>query len=222
MIIIVELMLCLAVNGGLLFLVRRRQYFDRYMAWGVLPCVNCLDKALNVGIWCVQGAALVFMLASGGGRNPEYWGLMPILTVWLFYIALIDVQERKIPNALLGSLIGVRVVLWGMKAVFTEIPERGQLIYQSLYTCILLLALLFVAMIAKGGFGYGDVKLLTVMSLFLDYGMLMSVILTALLAALACALYLMAVKKTDRKAAIPFAPFFYFGFVLNSIFMLSR
>ncbi len=215
---IAELIVCFSANIGLLYFIRRRRYFDIYMARGILPCIRGLDKVMNIVIWCVHVAVLAIMLASEKDVYIKY--VCVLLAVWLFYIALIDAQNRTIPNVLLGSLAGMRAVWWGLEIVLGGMPEKGQLLYQFLYTFILFLLLLFVAMISKGGFGYGDVKMLTVMSLFLNYGMLMSAILTALLAAMVCSLYLLTVKKTDRKSAIPFAPFFYCGFVLNGIIML--
>lgn len=219
---IVQILICLASNVALLWFVHRRHYFGTYMVKNVFPRVGGMDSIMSAGVWCihlaVQAAVVLGTLRNGAGGISSV--LLLILAVWLFFAALIDGEKRIIPNLLLGGLLGVRAVFWALEMLVSGLPGKGQVLYQILYTFILFLLLMLVVMVAKGGFGYGDVKLLVVLSLFLDYGMLMSVLLTALIAALAFSLWLLAVRKSDRKDTIPFGPFFYMGFALNSIIML--
>ncbi len=230
--ILAEFFTCLACNAVCLLLLYFGKYFsspgkegeikneDDVKEWKSLRFSG--DRAVNCLVWAggtLIQAAVVWKAAAG--RTDALSGsAFIVLAVWLFYIAMIDTKARIIPNRMLLGMLAARIILWIWKYVQDGLPERGSVLYQLIYSVFLLVFLLFVVMVSKGGFGYGDVKLLTVLSLFMDYGFLLSALLTALLGALGVSVYLLIVKKRDRKAAIPFGPFFYFGYIINVLVML--
>ena len=129
-------------------------------------------------------------------------------------------MRKIIPNKVLLFFFGLRLTGWILNICFNEEWNKKEFISQVIYTLIVFLTLLLIVMIAKGGFGFGDVKLLVVLSLYWEYNLLMSVVLMALIMALVISLYILAFRNGDRKDTIPFAPFIYIGFVINILFMI--
>lgn len=234
--VLMEILICLACNAVCLGLLYLGKYFPTSgeegeneskderktegNKWSPLQFSD--DRIINCLVWAggmfIQAA--VVWKAAAGGIDALSGAAFIVLAVWLFYISMIDTKARIIPNRMLLGMLAVRAVLWIWKCVRDGLPERGNVLYQLIYSVLILVFLLFVVMVSKNGFGYGDVKLLTVLSLFLDYGFLLSALLTALLGALGVSVYLLMVKKRDRKASIPFGPFFYFGYIINVLIML--
>lgn len=230
--VLVEILTCLACNAVCLFLLYIGKYFSLAVEEGENEEENRRnkwikfqfsdDRIINCLVWAggIFIQAAVVWKAAAGEADALSGAAFIVLTVWLFYIAMIDTKARIIPNRMLLGMLAARVILWIWQCVRDGLPEKGNVLYQIIYSVIILVFLLFVVMVSKNGFGYGDVKLLTALSFFMDYGFLLSALLTALLGALGVSVYLLMVKKRDRKASIPFGPFFYFGYIINVLIML--
>lgn len=158
------------------------------------------------------GGVLAALLAAGHGLEPYFWTQLVFLTV-LVVASLVDLYERIIPN---------EVVLFGLAAGVVLIPlapypDRGWLLALG-GAAAGFLFLLVLALIVKGGMGFGDVKLTAVIGLFLG---LKWVAMGLVLAFLAGGLYsavLLLMRRAGRKSMIPFGPFLALGAVLTVLY----
>ena len=81
----------------------------------------------------------------------------------------------------------------------------------------MLAALGICRLISRGGIGMGDIKLLSAMALVLGLYGGVCTLLYAQLMALVCAVVLLISRRASWKDSIPFAPFFWGGFLLSLI-----
>jgi leader peptidase (prepilin peptidase)/N-methyltransferase len=122
-------------------------------------------------------------------------------------LILTDLDHQRIPNRILYPSTAVAVVLLASGAAadgtLGEVPRAlgGGAIYFGL--------LLLIALVARGGFGMGDVKLAFLLGTFLafrSWGSLWSGIFLAFLIGGVVSLLLLATGRKGRKDAIPFGP----------------
>jgi leader peptidase (prepilin peptidase) / N-methyltransferase len=124
-----------------------------------------------------------------------------------FALSLVDLDHRRIPNRILYPGTIVAVVLLGIGAVAegeVEAMGRGLLGGVALFGF-----LLGLAVIARGGFGFGDVKLGFLLGVFAAYRSWSALVVGGFLAFLVggvIAVLLVVVRRADRKAMIPFGP----------------
>ncbi len=139
---------------------------------------------------------------------PAYWWFIA-LTVTL---TLTDLDHKLIPNRILfpGTFVGA-ALLAGGALIDGDLTKFGWgLVGGAGY----FVALLVVAIVAKGGFGYGDVKLAFVLGLFTGYERPGFVVVAAFLAFLGggvISILLLAFRIRGRKDAIPFGPYLVLG-----------
>lgn len=220
---IVYILLLVILNFIMVIYGYKSHFFNNYQDRVYLPVLEQFGSGVNIVLWGIHGVIQVMAVyfCTAGQRDLVTSGLFLTLTVLLFYTALFDLAQKVIPNKLVLFLLGLRIFWWLAELCITGLWQRKDIVVQGIYTLLLFLILLVVVLAAKGGFGFGDVKLLVVLSLYWDYSMLMSVVMTALLGALAVSLYMMAVKKGSRKDTIPFVPFLYLGFAANMAFLIN-
>ncbi len=162
-----------------------------------------LVEALTAGLFIVAVFAI-------GERwvLPAYWWFIA-LTVTL---TLTDLDHKLIPNRILfpGTLVGA-LLLGAGSLIDGDLTQFGWgLIGGAGY----FVALLIIAIVAKGGFGYGDVKLAFVLGLFTGYERPGFVFVAAFLAFLGggvISILLLVFRIRGRKDAIPFGPYLVLG-----------
>lgn len=129
-----------------------------------------------------------------------------------FVLSLVDIDHKRLPNRILypGTVVGVVLLAAGATAD-GDLSSlwRGLLGGVAYFAVLLLLALL-----ARGGFGMGDVKLAFVLGLFAAFRswetLGVAVFGAFVLGGLASILLLVLTKAT-RKDAIPFGPWLVLG-----------
>lgn len=136
-----------------------------------------------------------------------------VTLLWLVTIAWLDHHHRLIPN----QLIVVGLVLWLIFAVielvFARTPVRQLLLYSG--AGLLMSVMLWViALISRGAFGMGDVKLFAVLGLFYGLSGTFAILFFTSLIMAVLAVILLATKKATRKSALPMAPFVVIGFII--------
>ena len=139
---------------------------------------------------------------------PAYWWFVMIVTA----LVLTDLDHKRIPNRILFPGIAGGAVLLFAGALADGSADGGgwaaigragggAAIYFGLLLCI--------ALIARGGFGFGDVKLAALLGMFLAYrswAALWSGIFLAFLLGGLAAVALLVTRRAGRKQAIPFGP----------------
>jgi leader peptidase (prepilin peptidase) / N-methyltransferase len=135
-----------------------------------------------------------------------------LLTWFLIALTFIDIDHQLLPDSLTLPLLwlGLLLSLWSSQAGAAAVPvdTRSSLIgaiagYVSLWSVYHLFRLLT----GKEGMGYGDFKLLAALGAWLGWQMLLPTILMAALVGAVVGLGLIALRRQDRSAPIPFGPF---------------
>ena len=140
-------------------------------------------------------------------------GLLPvaliILGIFLIagaYVVYTDVTKQIIPNWFNYSLI-----LTGLVAnpiLFKHWPSHY---VTAAATLIIFIAL---AEIARGGIGYGDVKLYTGLALYYGPAIILIILITSLVALIAGIVIACIKKRNWRKIPVPMAPFIFFSVII--------
>lgn len=130
----------------------------------------------------------------------------------LIILAGIDYRSHRIPNRLLLAGLIIRTVL-----ILTEIlllPETWKqiVVFSVISMVISLLFMLLLTFLTKHGIGYGDVKLFAWLGFCLGLKETYYILFYSTLLAAVVGIFLMVMKKTDRKARLPFAPFVLGGY----------
>ena len=160
----------------------------------------------------------VVMVATGllFAATPVVVDVSWVLPAYLWFVAvtvtltLTDIDSQLIPNRILfpGTVVGVVALLAG------SLVDGGALL-RPLLGGVAYFALLFVlALVARGGFGYGDVKLGFLLGVFVAYPaweVLTVAVLAAFLLGGLISLVLIVSRLRSRKDAIPFGPYLVVG-----------
>jgi leader peptidase (prepilin peptidase)/N-methyltransferase len=131
-------------------------------------------------------------------------------------VTLTDLDHKLIPNRILFPGTAVAVVLLGAGAVLDG--NLGDFWRALLAAAAYFVGLLVLALIAGGGFGFGDVKLGFVLGLFLGYqgwGVLAVGSFLAFLLGGLVSIALLLLRIKGRKDAIPFGPYMVAGAYLG-------
>jgi leader peptidase (prepilin peptidase)/N-methyltransferase len=153
------------------------------------------------------GTATIFaLLALETGPSwalPAFWWGASVAIA----LTLTDLEHRRLPNRILLPGIGVGLVLLVAGALADGTPSAslraaaGGAAYFAL--------LLVVALAARGGFGFGDVKLGALLGMFLAYrswGVLGVGVFAAFAIGGLVAGVLLLLRRANRKTALPFGP----------------
>ena len=141
-------------------------------------------------------------------------GVAPVLPAYLWFVsitlvlAVIDGERMRLPNRILlpGTLIGLLLLaagalLEGGAARFGEAMAAGAGSFAMM---------LAIALLSRGGLGYGDVKLAFLLGLFTGYigwrGAVLSLV-GAFAAGAATGAILLAARRRTRRDALAFGPF---------------
>lgn len=158
------------------------------------PLVEAVTAGLFVAVPFVTGASWTI---------PAYWWFVGVSVV----LVVTDLDHKRIPNRILFPGIAVGTVLLGAGAIADgELASFGRGLAGAF---VYFSALFVIALLARGGFGFGDVKLAFLLGEFLAYrswGVLGAGAMLAILTGGVVALLLIVTRRAGRKDAIPFGP----------------
>lgn len=147
--------------------------------------------------------ALLAALLGAVWVLPAYWWFAGVTVA----LVLADLDHKRIPNRILFPGLAVGAVLLVAGAVADG--DAGDLIRAAGGGAGYFALLLVVALVARGGFGMGDVKFALLLGVFLGYRSWATVLVggfAAFVVGGAASAVLLALRRADRKHAIPFAP----------------
>ena len=181
----------------------------------VVPGQMELEERPRPQSWWIM-AALVGVVYGWVIANAfDSWALLPALLVFTaatLGLALIDLDHQLIPNRVLFPATGVTAVLLVLGALLDG--AAGDLVRAAAGGLGYFAFLLLVAIIARGGFGMGDVKLAFLLGLMLAFAswgaLLVGIIGSILLGGVASGLLLVFSRK-GRKAKFAYGPYLVVG-----------
>ena len=151
------------------------------------------------------GAAFA-LLALGIGASwtlPAYWWAAGVCIA----LGMIDLDHKRLPNAVLfpGLVVGTVLLVAGAVADGSSGSLPRALAGGSGYFGLLLL----IALAARGGFGFGDVKLGLLLGMFLAYRswvVLVAGVFGGFMVGGLVSVALLAARRVGRRDAVPFGP----------------
>jgi leader peptidase (prepilin peptidase)/N-methyltransferase len=141
---------------------------------------------------------------------PSLW-LLPAYLVFLWAMVLLtvtDLDTKLIPNRILGPATAVGVIL--LLLGYIADTSSGSLVEALIGGVAYFLVMLVLALIVRGGLGFGDVKLAFLIGVFAGYLSLGHVLVAGIGSFLIgglVAVFLLVTRRSSRKDAIPFGPF---------------
>ena len=177
------------------------------LGWLVLRgrCFDC-HEPISVRYPLVE-AATGALFALAGWRfadRPMLLAAYLLFAAIAVALALIDLDVRRLPNAIVLPAYPILAVLLGVAA-------DGDALMRAVAGALLLFGFFFtVALAAPGAMGFGDVKLAGVvggMSAYLSWGAFLTAAFGGFVLGAVAAAALMAGGRAGRRSAVPFGPF---------------
>lgn len=148
-------------------------------------------------------------------------GLQAIKNSLIFLLLLAaaweDIRRMRIPNRLIeaGGILRILLFLAEWKIMGGEnIFQEGEKLAGSL---LLVLGLFYFSMISQYGLGFGDIKLLGVITLYQGVEETLACLLFGLFPTAVLILILLAAGRINRKDKLPLAPVFLMGYLIAMI-----
>ena len=150
-----------------------------------------------------------------------HYGLSPELGVMIFYACLfiiifvIDLEQGLILNKVVYPTMVVALLLALYPWPWLSDSMVMRVAYAALGGGIGFVIFLLIALVSRGGMGWGDVKLAALIGLATGFPLVfLAVIMGAILGGIV-AVALMIAKKRKRREAIPFGPFLAAGAMIT-------
>jgi leader peptidase (prepilin peptidase) / N-methyltransferase len=179
----------------------------------VIPPRMGVEVRPRSNLW--WGVAIAVGAAFGWFAAPVGWSLIP---AWLVFggatlgLTLIDLDHQLLPNRVLFPAMAVAAPLLAGGAL---VEGRGPDLPTALLAGVAYFAfLLIVALIARGGFGMGDVKLALLLGIFLGFlgwdVLSVGIVLAILLGGVASVLVLLLTGK-GKESKFAYGPYLVAG-----------
>jgi len=175
-------------------------------------CRYCRQR-ISVRYTLVEAATAAFFVVAAITIGANW-----VLPAYLWFVGvtlaltLTDLDHKLIPNRILFPSSAVAVVLLGLGALLDgALGAFGRaLLAAAAYFAVLLV----IALIARGGFGFGDVKLAAFLGLYAGYlgwGQLAVALFMPFAVGGVISVLLLVTRIKGRKDAIPFGPYMVLG-----------
>jgi leader peptidase (prepilin peptidase)/N-methyltransferase len=170
-------------------------------------CRYCQASIPRRIFWVELATGLIFALLCW------HYQLSPELGVMIFYACLfiiifvIDLEQGLILNKVVYPGMVVALLLALLPRPELTIVMKPGIASAALGGAIGFVVFLVIALVSRGGMGWGDVKLAALIGLATGFPLvLVAIIMGAILGGIV-AVALMLAKKRNRREAIPFGPF---------------
>ncbi|MBS3939172.1 MAG: prepilin peptidase [Peptococcaceae bacterium] len=161
------------------------------------PLVELLTAVLLSLIWYLQGG------------SPSTYAYL-IFASLLIVISFIDIDHMLIPDQLLVAGVGVWLVL---QLLSPFIAWSDALAGSALAFALMLV----IFVLSRGGMGFGDVKLVGLIGLYLGLSLTLLSLFLAFVLGAAVGLTLILLRLKKGKSALPFGPFLALGAYLAMV-----
>ena len=128
-----------------------------------------------------------------------------VLLIFLVEIAIKDIKEYRIPNNVLLIASGVRCVIYMVELTINKIQLEALLLKTICIICIIVAGVI-VNILTHNGIGFGDIKLLAMITLYVNINDIVDIIINSIFVMGVITILLLVIRKKGRKDMIPFAP----------------
>ncbi len=153
------------------------------------------------------------------GIAPTYMARILLFTSALFAIAALDYKYHIIPNKILIFLLAARVIVMPFELAADPSVFFSSMRRDLLTTVVVLVFLLVMKVLQRGGLGTGDLKLLTIVPIFYGSEMGLTAIIASFIVMFLVSGALLLSKRATLKDGLPFAPSMLAGSVLVIVFL---
>lgn len=181
------------------------------LGWLVLRG-RCYDCAAPISArYPVVEAVTGLLFALAGWRfaaEPVLLAAYLVFAAIAVALALIDVDVRRLPNAIVLPAYPVLAVLLVLGV------DRPSLVRAAIGAVLLFVLFFGIALVAPGAMGFGDVKLAGVvggMTAYLSWGAFLTAAFGGFLLGALAGVLLMLGGRAGRRTAVPFGPFMLLG-----------
>ena len=161
--------------------------------------------------WWAGPVAVVLAVATflhlGSDANAAIWAVVQVVLVAL---AAIDVATRLLPNRITLPVSALAVALRAAdeRSALLEVAVAGLAAFAAFYV---------LAILARGGFGMGDVKLAAMLGFLLGKAVLPALLLGVVAGGLWSAVLLLT-RRAGMRSSIAYGPFLALGGALAILF----
>ena len=139
-----------------------------------------------------------------------------VLLVFLTVFAIRDIKEYRISNNILLFALSVRFGIFIIEFFINKIKLETLLLKSISIICIILAGVI-VNILTHSGIGFGDIKLLAMIALYINISDIVDIIINSIFVMGAITVILLVIRKKGRKDMIPFAPAILIAVILKGV-----
>lgn len=182
------------------------------LTWTMLHCSVNRHRQRLTNAFVLVGLPLVLFTVGTVIESPWLWPAYGVFSVTMVLLGITDIDTKLIPNRILGpATVAFAVLLvagWALDA------SSGSVLRAGLGAVAYFAAMYALALVARGGLGFGDVKLAFLIGMatgFFGWGpVILAGVLGFVIGGLT-SIVLLVTRRLSRKDAIPFGPFMIVG-----------
>lgn len=170
-------------------------------------CRYCQVSIPRKLLWVELATAVIFALLYWHyGLNPEL-GIMAFYACLFIVIFVIDLEHSLILNKVVYPTMVVALLLSLYPWPWLSESMGMRVAYAALGGAIGFAVFLLIALVSRGGMGWGDVKLAALIGLATGFPLVFVAIIMAAILGGIVAVVLLATGRRGRREMIPFGPF---------------
>jgi prepilin signal peptidase PulO-like enzyme (type II secretory pathway) len=176
-------------------------------------CRYCQASIPRKLLWVELATAVIFALLYWHYRLHPELGVMAFYACLFIVIFVIDLEHSLIlnkvvyPSMVVALLLSLMPQSWLTQESWLTTTIEPGIASAALGGVIGFVIFLLIAVVSRGGMGWGDVKLAALIGLATGFPLVFLAIIMAAILGGIVAVALLAAKKRGRRAMIPFGPF---------------
>lgn len=178
------------------------------------PCPSNKKILICIVLSTILNIALMALSYFFYSDSIVYAFKLAVVFQWIVAIAIIDYHCYVIPNGLLLQGLGVSVLFILLEVVSVNYSPMVTLKDYGIGLVIGGGVFLLSALVSRGSIGMGDVKMFSVLGLFMGTVGVFNLLFFTVFASAICSVVLLLRKKGDKKTMLPLGPFTYVGMLI--------